>query len=93
MNTLTRRTLVGATAITTLVVFGIAAHLSPEFKQHATTAGIVLLVLISVSGLTASLVLRILDARPDAPPATTGPERPPGALAATTRTAHTGGIR
>jgi hypothetical protein len=93
MNTLARRTVIGATAITTLVVLGLAAHLSPEFKQHATTAAIALLTLISLSGLVAALVLRHLDTRPDIPPATTGPERPPGALTTTAGTAHTGSIR
>jgi hypothetical protein len=93
MNTHTRRPLVGATAVAALVVLGIAAHLSPEFKQHATTTGIALLALISLSGLIAALVLRHLDTRPDTPAGTSGPERPPGALTTTASTAHTGGIR
>jgi hypothetical protein len=89
VNTLTRRILSSATAMTALVVLGTTAHLSPEFKQHATTTAIVLLALISISGLLAGLVLRRLDTDSDI----RRPERPPGARTATAGTAHTGGIR
>jgi hypothetical protein len=89
VNTLTRRILTGATAVIALVALGTAAHLWPEFKQHATTTGIVLLALVSLSGLVAALVLRHLDTESDI----RGSERPSGARTATVGTAHTGSIR
>ncbi len=89
MNSPTRRFLLGATAVSTLVVLGIAAHHWPEFKQHATTAGLVLLALISLSGFVAGLVLRHLDTRPDM----TGPERLSKTVTTAAGAAHTGNLR
>jgi hypothetical protein len=76
-------------ATATVVLAGIAAQASPAFKQHATTAVLVLLGLIALFGLLVSLVLRHLDARPEM----TGSEGPPGGLAAAAGIAHPGALR
>jgi len=87
MNALIRRTVTAGSAVAVLVGCGLAAHLSPVFKQHATTVGIGLLALISLSGLLAGPILRLFDLD------TTGPEGPPGARATTASTAHTRSVR
>jgi hypothetical protein len=87
MNTLIRRTVLAGSAVTILVACGLAAHVSPEFKQQATTVGIGLLALISLSGLLAGTILSLFDHN------TTGPEDPPGARATTASATHTGGSR
>jgi hypothetical protein len=49
------------TAVGALIAAGVAASVWPEFKQHATTAGITLLGLIALVGLVAPLILRQPD--------------------------------
>jgi hypothetical protein len=84
MNTQIRHIAIAGSAISALVACGIATEVSPTFKQHATTVGIVLLALISLSGLLAGPILRILNTRPE----TTGPEHPPGARTTPARATH-----
>ncbi|GAA3043358.1 hypothetical protein GCM10010464_04370 [Pseudonocardia yunnanensis] len=56
-----------AAALSTLVVLGVASSASPEFKHHATTVCVVLLGLISLSGIAAALVLGRTEPNPKAP--------------------------
>jgi hypothetical protein len=93
MSTQIRRIVIAGSAIAALVACGIATEASPAFKQHATTVGIVLLALISLSGLFAGLIVRSHDNRPDIAPTTSRPESRSGARTSMPSTAHTGSLR
>jgi uncharacterized membrane protein YgdD (TMEM256/DUF423 family) len=90
MHATIRTTALMAAAVAALVAAGVAASVSAEFKQHATTAGIVLLGLIALSGILAALILR----RPDhTAPLTPTAQRPPAARQTSLSGHHTGSTR
>jgi hypothetical protein len=93
MNTQIRHVVITGSAIAALVACGIATEASPAFKQHAITVGIALLAMISLSGLFAGPILRILDTPSDTTRATKGSERPSGTRTGMSGTAHTGSLR
>ena len=74
-------------AVGTLVVLGVLSSNSPEFKYHATTVLIVLLGLISLSGIVAALVLGRTE-----PTSTRAAERA-SAARTTARSGHYTGAR
>lgn len=72
------------TAFTVLVLLGVISASSPEFKAHATTAAIIVLGIISLSGVLFALIAPLFPERPER--RTEAPEHRRGSE-------HTGGIR
>jgi hypothetical protein len=90
MHATIRTTTLMAAAVAALVAAGIAASVSPEFKQHATTTGIVLLGLITLSSIAGVVFAR----RPDhAPPFTPAAQTPATARQTAGSGHHTGSTR
>jgi protein-S-isoprenylcysteine O-methyltransferase Ste14 len=79
---------IGGAAVGTLVVLGVVSSASPEFKYHATTVLIVLLGLISLSGIVATLFLGRTE-----PTSTRAAERTSAARSTTRRGHYTGARR
>lgn len=52
----TRPIIVTALAVSVLITLGYAAAASPQLKEHATTIAIVVLALMSLSGILAALI-------------------------------------
>lgn len=57
-----RTALLTGAAFATLIVLGCISAASPEFKYHATTVAIVVLAVMSLSGVLAAMIAPLLDA-------------------------------
>jgi hypothetical protein len=79
-----------ATAVGALITARIAASVWPEFKQHATTAGIALLALMALAGIVIPLIAR----QPGIPgPLTPTVQEPPEGRQQPISASHTGGTQ